>query len=163
VGPRAKNGRCGKRRLPQSRHSTQRTVVEIVAVKALGNHSEPQLSIAWPQRIQSKTAIFTRFQQTSISHRIWFGTRFSTQNSSLRINQLQGSIIGIWGSLRLLEVQFRLHSARFAKETVWKFFHMRQLVRLLRGRRLGFAPGALDTDRRLIRLSCTRSIWHLGI
>jgi hypothetical protein len=29
-------------------------VVEIVALKALWDNSEPQLSTAWPQRIQSK-------------------------------------------------------------------------------------------------------------
>src|SRR5580658_426408 len=52
-------------------------VVEIVAVKALWNYSEPQLSIAWPQRVQSKTVNFTRFQHTSTSCKIWFGTRGS--------------------------------------------------------------------------------------
>jgi hypothetical protein len=34
-------------------------VVEIVAVKALRNYTEPQLSTAWLQRVQSKTVIFT--------------------------------------------------------------------------------------------------------
>jgi hypothetical protein len=38
------------------------TVVEFVAAKALWNNSEPQLSIAWPQRIQSKVFKFTQFQ-----------------------------------------------------------------------------------------------------
>ena len=52
-------------------------VDEFVAVKALWNHSEPQLSTAWSQRIQSKVVIFTRFQQTSICRKIWFGTRGS--------------------------------------------------------------------------------------
>jgi len=57
--------------------SNQARVVEIVAVKALWNYSEPQLSTAWPQLIQSKTVIFTRFQHTSTSREIWFGTRGS--------------------------------------------------------------------------------------
>jgi hypothetical protein len=34
-------------------------VVEIVAVKAHWNHSEPQFSTEWPQRIQSKVVIFS--------------------------------------------------------------------------------------------------------
>jgi len=57
--------------------NSEADVVEIVAVKALQNHSEPQLSIAWPQSIQSKTVIFTRFQHTSTIRKIWFGTRGS--------------------------------------------------------------------------------------
>jgi hypothetical protein len=40
----------------------QADVVEFVAAKALKNNSEPQLSIAWPQRIQSKAVIFRRSQ-----------------------------------------------------------------------------------------------------
>src|ERR1017187_1326993 len=52
-------------------------VVEIVAVKALWNHSEPQHSIAWLQLIQSTTVIFTRSQQISTGSKIWFGTRGS--------------------------------------------------------------------------------------
>src|ERR1039458_4043752 len=42
--------------------SSRADVVEFVAVKALQNDAKPQTSIAWPQRIQSKTVIFTRFQ-----------------------------------------------------------------------------------------------------
>ena len=53
------------------------TVVDFVAVKAPKNHLEPQLSIRWPQRIQSKAVIFYRFQQISINGRIGFGTRGS--------------------------------------------------------------------------------------
>jgi hypothetical protein len=53
-------------------------VVEIVAVKALWNNSELQLSTAWAQRIQSKAVKFVRFQQTSVSSKNWFGTRFPT-------------------------------------------------------------------------------------
>ena len=64
-------------------------VVEIAAVKASGNKSEPQLSIAWPQRIQSKAVILTRFQQTSINGKSWFGTMFSTLRNSSIINRLQ--------------------------------------------------------------------------
>jgi hypothetical protein len=55
-----------------------RGVVEIVAVKALKIYSEPQLLRAWPQRVRSKSLIFTRFQQTSTSREIWFGTTVST-------------------------------------------------------------------------------------
>src|ERR1700694_2289625 len=83
-------------------------VVEIVAAKALWNHSEPQLSIMCPQHIQSKVVIFTQFQQVSTSRRIWFGTRFSTLNFSLKISKLQRWACGIWGSVGILEVQFRL-------------------------------------------------------
>jgi hypothetical protein len=86
-------------------------VVEIVAVKALWNHSEPQCSIRRPQRIQSKSLIFTQFQQISTCRRIWFGTRFPTLNSSLRISELRRSDCGIWGSVGILQVQFRLQSA----------------------------------------------------
>jgi hypothetical protein len=63
------------RRLTQC--SPHQDVVEIVTVKALWNHSEPQLSIICPQRIQSKIVILTQFQQVSTSRRIWFGTRGS--------------------------------------------------------------------------------------
>jgi hypothetical protein len=49
-------------------------VVEIVAVKALWNHSDPQLSTEWPQRIQYKTVNFTLFQQISTNAENWFGT-----------------------------------------------------------------------------------------
>src|ERR1019366_3181126 len=52
-------------------------VVEIIAVNALWNHSEPQHSIAWLQLIQSTTVIFTRSQQISTGSKIWFGTRGS--------------------------------------------------------------------------------------
>jgi hypothetical protein len=53
------------------------TVAEIVAVKAPWSNSEPQLSTIWPQLVQFKTVIFTRFQQISISGKNWFGTRGS--------------------------------------------------------------------------------------
>jgi hypothetical protein len=52
-------------------------VVEIVVVKASGNNAILQLSIAWPQHIQSKAVISTRFQETSTSRENWFGTRGS--------------------------------------------------------------------------------------
>jgi hypothetical protein len=42
-------------------------VVEIVAVKALWNHSEPQRSIRRPQRIQLKPVRNVRFKQISIT------------------------------------------------------------------------------------------------
>ena len=58
-------------RLPQG------DVVETVTVKAPQNYAEPQLAIAFLQRVQSKTVNFTRFQHTSISREIWFGTRGS--------------------------------------------------------------------------------------
>src|SRR5580658_6189193 len=57
--------------------NSEADVVEIVAVKAFWNDSEPQLSVTWPQRIQSKTVNFARFQRTSTSRKIWFGTRGS--------------------------------------------------------------------------------------
>jgi hypothetical protein len=43
---------------PRRGTTDDRNVVEIVAAKALWDHSEPQLSIASPQRVQSKTVIF---------------------------------------------------------------------------------------------------------
>ena len=52
-------------------------VVDFVAVKAPGINAEPQLSRAWPRRVQSKAVKITRFRQTSISREIWFGTRGS--------------------------------------------------------------------------------------
>jgi hypothetical protein len=55
----------------------QTGVVETVAVKALRNHSEPQFSTAWPQRIQSKAVNSAQFQQASTSRQNWFGTRGS--------------------------------------------------------------------------------------
>jgi hypothetical protein len=48
----------GRERLP----CRSAAVVEIVAVKALWNRSEPKLSTALPQRIQLKAFIFTQFQ-----------------------------------------------------------------------------------------------------
>src|ERR1035437_6576835 len=83
-------------------------VVEIVAVKALWNHSEPQCSIRRPQRIQSKSLIFTQFQQISTSRRIWFGTRFSTQNFLHRINKLQPRDVEPGGFVRISQPQNRL-------------------------------------------------------
>jgi hypothetical protein len=53
-------------------------VVEYVAAKALRNISEPHLSRAWPQHIQSKTIKLTRFQHISIIAKNWFGTRYPT-------------------------------------------------------------------------------------
>jgi hypothetical protein len=91
--------------------SSRADVVEFVAARALQNNAEPQRSISWPQRIQSKAVKITRFQQTSISPEIWFGTRFPTLNSSLRISELRRSDCGIWGSMGILQVQFRLQSA----------------------------------------------------
>ena len=64
-------------------------VVEIVTVKALWNHSEPQCSIRRPQRIQSKSLIFAQFQQISTGRRIWFGTRVSTSLKPCKIIYLQ--------------------------------------------------------------------------
>jgi hypothetical protein len=64
-------------------------VVEIVAVKASSNHSEPQLSAIWPQRIQSKAVIFTLFLQASISGETWFGTMVSTFYKPYKIIYLQ--------------------------------------------------------------------------
>jgi hypothetical protein len=42
--------------------SSRADVVEFVADRALQNNAEPKRSIAWPQRIQSKKVILTRFQ-----------------------------------------------------------------------------------------------------
>jgi hypothetical protein len=51
----------------ESIYGQRRGVVDFVAVKASKSNIEPQLSIRWPQRIQSKTVISTQFQQTSIN------------------------------------------------------------------------------------------------
>ena len=66
---------CGRRVWPTTPQENK-GVVEIVAVKALWNHSEPQLFTRWPQHIQSKAVIFFGFQYVSTSRWIWFGTRF---------------------------------------------------------------------------------------
>ena len=85
-------------------------VVEIAAVKALCNYSEPQLSIAWPQRIQSKTVNLTRFQQTSINAGIWFGTRVSTICKPCRISYLKKPrLVEVCGLSRLSRLQNHLH------------------------------------------------------
>src|ERR1700691_5290202 len=91
-------------------------IVEIVAVKALWNTSEPQLSIAWPQRIQSKAVIFhsisTRFNKPQELVR--------DQGSEVQIlsprpqNQptYDGPLVGFCGYVGILKEQNRLPSLR---------------------------------------------------
>jgi hypothetical protein len=64
-------------------------VDEIVAAKALCNVSGPQRSMAWPQRIQYKAVIFTRFQQISIIGENWFGTTGSAPDTPFKMSHLQ--------------------------------------------------------------------------
>ena len=71
-------------------------VVKFVAAKALRNISEPQLSIAWPQHIQSKTLKLTRFQQISTIVKNWFGTRWSEVQIGLKSagrKVVEGSVV----------------------------------------------------------------------
>jgi hypothetical protein len=86
-------------------------VVECIAAGAFKSIMDPQLSIMKPQQIQTKLVKNIEFLQISKGNQIRFGTRLSTENSFLRISELQPGVWGIWGSMRILEVQFRLRPA----------------------------------------------------
>jgi hypothetical protein len=84
-------------------------VVEIVAAKALWNHSEPQFSTAWPQRIQSKPVNRTRFQHTSTRRKIWFGSRVSAFLKACKSAIYKAQLVEVYGFWRFSQPQNHLH------------------------------------------------------
>src|SRR5579864_376527 len=64
------------------RREDELTVGNFVTVKASNFNKSQQLSTNGLQQIQYQLAGSNRFQQVSIDHGIWFGTRCSTRCSS---------------------------------------------------------------------------------
>lgn len=92
--------------------TSKKTIVDdSVSVEASRSHNVHQCSTSDLQRIQNKSLGFDELQQISIKVEIRFGTRFPTLNSPLRISGLQRQVCGIWGSVGISEVQFRLQLA----------------------------------------------------
>lgn len=78
-------------------------VVEIVADGAPRINPEPQLSMLWPQYIQSKAVIPIQFQEISINDVIRFGIRFATQNPPIESGSYRSLLLNFiapWGNHR---------------------------------------------------------------
>jgi hypothetical protein len=71
------------------------TVAENVAGKAPENNLKPQVTPTLLQAISSRTLIFTRSRQTSISGLIRFGITVSTSCKFCKISYLKTKLIGV--------------------------------------------------------------------